>query len=119
MRYGLTTVEKTSRVGWYFAMAVFVGMLVALYAIKAKTLNAKTRVHSLEQTLLHEKQALQLLSAEIAHLESPERLRRLAKEQLGLQPTSISRTLTLSEAANNLARRDEKARAVQKSGGAQ
>lgn len=86
-------------------MVVFVGLLVTLYAIKARTLSAKTRVYALEQTLIHEKQTAQLLAAEIAHLESPERLRILAKEQLGLKPTPVSRTLTLAEAADKMARR--------------
>ena len=107
MRYGRTTVEKTSRFGWIVAMVVFVGLLVTLYSIKARTLSAKTRVHALEQTLVHEKQALQMLAAEIAHLENPERLRILAAEQLGLQPTPVSRTLTLSEASSQMARTAE------------
>jgi len=107
MRYGRTTVETTSRFGWIVAMVVFVGLLVALYSVKARTLSAKTRVHALEQTLEHEKQVVQILAAEIAHLESPERLRVLAAEQLGLQPTPASRTLTLAEAAEKIARRPD------------
>jgi len=105
MRYGPTKVEKTSRFGWVVAMIVFVGLLVTLYSIKARTLSAKAHVQALEQTLVHEKQVLQILAAEIAHLESPERLRTLANEQLGLQPTPVSRTLTLTEASTNLARK--------------
>jgi len=116
-------VETTSRLGWIVAMMVFVGLLVTLYSIKARTLSAKTRVHALEQTLEHEKQVVQILAAEIAHLESPERLRVLAAEQLGLQPTPVSRTLTLAEAAETLARRPENATVLTaggiKSGGAQ
>lgn len=105
MRYGRTTAEKTGRFGWIIAMVVFVGLLVTLYSIKARTLSAKTRVHALEQTLVHERQAVQMLAAEIAHLENPERLRILSEEQLGLQPTPVSRTLTLAEASNKLARK--------------
>ena len=107
MRYGRSTAAKTTRLGWIVAMVVFVGLLVTLYSIKARTLSAKTRMHALEQTLVHEKQVVQMLAAEIAHLESPERLRVLAAEQLGLQPTPVSRTLTLSEAADKMARRPE------------
>lgn len=108
MRYGRTMTERTSRLGWIVAMVVFVGLLVALYSIKARTLGAKARVHALEQTLVHEKQIVQMLAAEIAHLESPKRLRVLAEEQLGLQPTPVARTLTLSEAADQMARREER-----------
>lgn len=107
MRYGRSTVEKTSRLGWIVAMVVFVGLLVTLYSVKAKTLSAKARVHALEQTLVHEKQIMQMLAAEIAHLESPERLSVLAGEQLGLKPTPAARTLTLSEAATTMTRRPE------------
>ena len=109
MRYGRTAVEKTSRLGWVVAMVLFVGLLVGLYSVKAKTLSAKARVHALEQTLVHEKQIMQMLAAEIAHLESPERLSILAGEQLGLQPTPAARTLTLSEAATTMTRRPDNA----------
>ena len=79
-------------------MVVFVALLVLLYSIKARTLAAKARVSALEQTLEHERQVVQMLAAEIAHLESPERLSELAEQQLELKPTPVSRTLTLAEA---------------------
>jgi len=107
MRYGRSAVETTSRLGWIVAMVLFVGLLVGLYSIKARTLSAKAQVRALEQELVHEKLAMQMLAAEIAHLENPERLRTLASEQLGLQPTPVSRTLTLSEAATTMARRED------------
>jgi len=84
-------------------MLIFVGLLVALYAIKAQTLAAKSRVDALEQSLVHERQVVQMLAAEIAHLENPKRLRALAAEQLGLQPTPTERTLTLGQAKQELA----------------
>lgn len=103
MKYTHTTAVRRARIGWLIPMLIFVGLLVALYAIKAQTLAAKSRVNALEQSLLHERQVVQMLAAEIAHLESPKRLRVLAADQLGLQPTPTERTLTLEQAAQKLA----------------
>ena len=102
MRYQSTIVPRRNRLSWILPMVVFVALLVLLYSIKARTLAAKARVNTLEHTLEHEKQVVQMLAAEIAHLESPERLNELAEQQLELNPTPVSRTLTLSEAASQL-----------------
>ncbi|MCF6221308.1 MAG: hypothetical protein L3J65_09365 [Robiginitomaculum sp.] len=97
---------------------VFVGLLVALYSIKAHTLAAKAKVATFEQALISEKQAIQMLSAEIAHLESPERLRVLASKQLNLQPTPASRTMTLAQVAQVIAQKPL-SETTPKTGGAQ
>ncbi len=107
MRYAHATIVRRSRVGLIAPMLIFVGLLVALYAIKAQTLEAKSRVYTLERSLAHERQVVQILSAEIAHLESPERLRALAVDQLGLQPTPTQRTMTLKQATQELAQKVE------------
>lgn len=103
MRYASTMKPRKSTLGWLLPILVFVGLLVTLYVIKAQTLSARAKVDALEKSLLHERQIVQMLAAEIAHLESPERLRNLAAEQLGLQPTPTERTLTLEQAAQKLA----------------
>lgn len=110
MRYASTITPRRVRMGWLVPMLIFVGLLVGLYVIKAQTLSARARVDRLEQALVHEKQTVQMLSAEIAHLESPERLRKLAEEQLQLQPTPVERTLTLEQAAQILPKAENRRR---------
>jgi len=102
MRYRSSIAPRTSKLSWALLMLMGVAMIVVLYSIKAKTLAVKAQVGALEQELVHEQQAVHVLRAEIALLESPERLRALALEQLGLQPTPVDRTLTLEQAAKNI-----------------
>ena len=108
MRYQSTIAPRRNRLSWILPMVVFVALLVLLYSIKAQTLAVKARVNVLEQTLVHERQVVQMLAAEIAHLESPERLRDLAVEQLELESTPVSRTLTLAEAAAIIPKKPKK-----------
>jgi len=83
-------------------MLTGVAMIVILYSIKAKTLAVKANVDALERELTHEQRAVHVLTAEIAHLQRPRRLRILAEKQLGLQPTPAERTLTLGQAVQQL-----------------
>ena len=107
MKYRNAMITRRRKFGLIIPMIIFVMLLVALYSIKAQTLAAKARVNALAQTLVHEKQTVQMLSAEIAHLESPERLRILSSQQLELNPTPVSRTLTMAEASQKIAKKPD------------
>jgi len=97
-----TVAQGLSRLSWFLLMLIGVAMIVGLYSIKARTLAAKTLVDDLTQTLDQERQITQMLAAEMAHLESPARLSALADTQLGLQPTTVERTLTIEQAVIEL-----------------
>ena len=93
------------KLGWILPMIVFVVLLVALYSIKARTLAARTQVSALERELVQEKQMIQMLSAEIAHLESPARLSELSRQYLDLSPTHAVQTMSLGEAVDLVGRK--------------
>lgn len=71
----------------FLLFLVGVILTVALYYVKTRAQSAKTEVKRLERQLTAESAAISVLRAEIAHLENPERLKRLASEQLGLMDT--------------------------------
>lgn len=90
--------RRVSRFGWLGLMLVGVVLVVVLFIIKAHALEARSKLRELEHTLAQEKAEIRMINAEIAHLESPERLRKLSKEHLGLEPVKVEQTLTLAEA---------------------
>lgn len=91
--------RRVSRLGWVALMLVGVGLVVVLFVIKTHALEARASVRELESMLTQEKSEVRMIKAEIAHLENPERLRKLAKEHLGLEPVTVEQTLTLEEIA--------------------
>ncbi|PHR60416.1 MAG: hypothetical protein COA43_06795 [Robiginitomaculum sp.] len=89
---------RIGRLGWLGLMLVGIGLVVILFFVKTNALEAKSELRKLERTLAHTQAEIRIINAEIAHLESPERLRKLASEHLGLEPVSAERTLSLAEA---------------------
>ena len=65
--------------------------------ISARTQSAGKEVRRLERALDQERAAIAVLNAEIAHLESPQRLAKLAEAHLGLRPTEPEQILTLDD----------------------
>jgi len=98
---------RIGRLGWSVLMLIGVGLVVVLFSIKTRALEAKAHMQKLERTLERERAEVRMLGAELALLQSPERLRALAKEQLGLEPAKAERVLTLEQAAQALAKKDE------------
>ncbi len=90
------------RTGWLILMAVGVGLVFVLFSIKTRALEARAYVKTLEHKLEQEQAEVRMISAEIAHLESPDRLRKLATQQLDLQPVKANQVLSLEEAVAKL-----------------
>ena len=86
----------------------FVGVIltVALYYVKTRAQSAKTEVRQLERQLTAENAAINILRAEIAHLENPERLKRLAGQELGLVDTEASQNLSEADIPSEFPMRD-------------
>lgn len=99
--------RRLGRVGWFVLMMVGVGLVVVLFSIKTRALEAKAHMRQLEQTLQQERAEVRMISAEIAHLENPERLRKLSKEYLGLHPVKAKQTLSLTQAVAQIPQRPE------------
>ena len=108
--YPQKNAPRIGRLGWSLLMLIGVGLVVVLFSIKTRALEAKAHMRKLERTLERERAEVRMLGAELALLESPERLRALAEEQLGLEPVKAARVLTLEQAAQTLAKKDEKAK---------
>jgi len=96
---------RIGRLGWFLLMMIGVGLIVVLYSIKTRALQAKAQVKQLEYTLAREKAEVQMLGAEIAHLENPERLRTLGSTHLDLHPVDAERVLDLEQAAKQIPKR--------------
>ncbi len=105
MTFVSQTRRRTGFSGWLLLMAIGVSLLVGLYAIKIRTLQARARLAALEQKITQEEQGVQLLQAELAHLKSPERLRSLSKTELGLEPTSARQNLDFEAAAKRIGKK--------------
>ncbi len=80
------------------ALVVLVTLAVGLYKAKTEAKDDRRRAVELEMLLADEREAIRVMRNEISYLESPERLRRLAGEHLGLAPIDPLRVVTLEDA---------------------
>jgi cell division protein FtsL len=76
------------------ALVVVLVLALAVYMIKAWAGRETGDIAAVENQIVDEQRRVRLLQAEVAHLEQPERLQRLA-EAIGMGPTSDSRETTL------------------------
>lgn len=68
-------------------VAVFALLALAgLYGIRVRQNKTAQEIERLQAILDEHKRAIIVLRAEIAHLERPERLERIAAEKLGMEP---------------------------------
>jgi len=80
------------------AVIVLVAVAFGLYRAKTEAKGDRARVAQLELQLAEAHENVLILRNEIAHLESPERLRELARDRLGLTPVDPLRVVTLEDA---------------------
>jgi len=85
------------RFGMLMLVLIGFALVAALYVIQTRTKSAGKEVRRLEQALDNEQSAIAVLNAEIAHLESPERLAQLSAQYLNLRPTQPEQILTLDD----------------------
>ena len=71
-----------------------VGLTVGLYYVKTRAQSARAEALKLEAQLEAEQAAILVLQAEIAHLENPERLQKLAMTELNLKPVQVEQFLS-------------------------
>lgn len=93
---GQVTLKRSLYLG---AFALIVVLAVGVYKAKTDASKTETRVHELEAQVEETEAELRALRAEIAHLESPERIERLAEQHLGV--TIGSESAALPETALN------------------
>ena len=94
------------KLGLFLLMLLGFALISSLYVIKTRTQSAYQEVRRMEKLIENERAAITVLNAEIAHLESPARLRGLGDSILGLRPTEVDQVMTLDELAVAVPARD-------------
>jgi len=87
------------RLTWFLLLLLGVALMVGLYYVKTRAQSASAEARSLAHKITLEEAAIGVLKAEIAYLESPERLQGLAQTQLGLAPVATERMIDVEDIA--------------------
>ncbi|MGH6957554.1 MAG: cell division protein FtsL, partial [Caulobacteraceae bacterium] len=91
------------------AMVVFLALALTVYAVKTAAGRQSLDIHDIENQIHDDKRQVRLLRADVARLESPERLERLATEYAGMAPITARQEIqpdALSQAAGPAAGRE-------------
>ena len=80
-----------------FAIAALIGSAAYVYGVKYRTIYASEQLVKTRHLINKEKDAINLLRAEYAHLARPDRVQTLADSKLGLQPLALSQIATVNE----------------------
>lgn len=76
-------------------LAFFLVLALGVYMVKAGAGRDRAQIARIERQIIVEQTRLRLLRAEVAHLEQPERIERLAAAYLGMGPTSAKHEATV------------------------
>ena len=79
------------------AAALIVLLAVGLYKAKSEADVARAHVAKLQTEVVAARAQIRTLAAEAAYLESPDRVEKLARKELGLKPASIDQHKRLSD----------------------
>ena len=79
------------------AIAALIGSAAYVYGVKYRTIYASEQLVKTRHLIDKEKDAINLLRAEYAHLARPDRVQALADSKLGLQPLALSQIATVDE----------------------
>ena len=66
-------------------------MILGVYAFKAGAGREGAQIADVDRQIAEESKRVRLLKAELTHLETPERLTRIASDDLGLAPADAKR----------------------------
>ncbi len=72
------------------AIAALIGSAAYVYGLKYRTIYASEQLVKTRHLVAKEKDAINLLRAEYAHLARPDRIQTLANSKLGLQALTLS-----------------------------
>lgn len=67
-------------------LAVLLVLMLVVYLAKTFAGGERAEIARVEREISQERARVRLLRAEVAHLEQPERLERLSREYLGMEP---------------------------------
>ena len=80
-------------------LAVLLVLMLMLYLTKTFGGAERTEIASIEREISQERTRVRLLRAEVAHLEQPERLERLSREYLGMEPIGAKHEVAAADIA--------------------
>ena len=79
------------------AIAALIGSAAYVYGIKYRIIYASEQLVKARHMVAKEKDAINLLRAEYAHLARPDRVQQLADAKLGLQPLGLSQIASVND----------------------
>ncbi len=79
------------------AIAALIGSASYVYGVKYRAIYASEQLVKMSHQIDKEKDAINLLRAEYAHLARPDRMQALADSKLGLEPLALSQIATIDE----------------------
>ena len=86
---------------WRFLHLLAIGAVVAsaayVYTVKYQTIYAAEQIVKTQHLIAKEKDAINVLRAEYAHLTRPERLQALADKELQMQPLALNQIVKADE----------------------
>ena len=89
--------SASRRLVGFILFVIGVTLTISLFYVKTRAQSAKENVVMLERSIVEQEAAIAVLKAELAVLESPERLSALVRDTLGNVPIKTERTLTQEE----------------------
>ena len=81
-------------------LAVLLVLMLVLYLTKTFAGTERSQIAQVEREIATERARVRLLRAEVAHLEQPERLERLSREYLGMEPIGANREISADSIAS-------------------
>lgn len=82
-----------------FLLGCLIALSFLIYEVKYETGAMEEEVASLKTGIRRERDAIAILRAEWSHLNRPERIERLARKHLGLEPVHARQLVTLEQLA--------------------
>ncbi len=79
------------------AIAALIGSAAYVYGVKYRTIYASEQLVKTRHMINKEKDAINLLRAEYAHLARPDRIQQLADAKLGMQPLTLLQIATVAD----------------------
>jgi cell division protein FtsL len=79
------------------AIVALIGSATYVYGVKYRTIYSAEQLVKTRHLIAREKDAINLLRAEYAHLSRPDRIQELADAKLGMQPLVLSQIVTVDE----------------------
>ncbi len=80
----------------FVLFVIGVALTISLFYVKTRSQTASQQVAALEKAIATQEAAIDVLNAELAYRQNPERISKLSKEYLGLSPISTQNTIKVS-----------------------